>query len=135
MIKIKTGIIQKVLTQEQFKDISEGKLKPQDINLLDTVKNKQLEDGTIVEYLPIKLSYKETDKNGNNKFVEDEKTGEKKLCYEASPTLNAYGKEMRILLDMDEYTPVKVAVQEFQNEDRNSYKVLCIQNQLSGKLE
>ena len=69
------------------------------------------------------------------KMFWNEKTGEKKQCYEVSPVLNAYGKEMRILLDMDEYSPIKVAVEEYQSENFKTYKVLCIQNQLSGKLE
>jgi len=135
MIKIKSGVIQKVLTEEQFKKISSGELDPKDITIFDTIRTRKTEDGSIVEYLPIKLSSKEVDKKGNVKFVENEETGEKNVCYQITNIMNAYGKEMRILLDMDEYSPVKVAVEENNYEFKKSYKVLCIQNQLSGKLD
>ncbi len=135
MLKIKSGVIKKVLTDEQFDLVMSKKIEGTEISLDETVREIVKEDGTVVEYLPFKISYKESDEKGNDKYIFNEEKKDYQLCYKISPTIRAYGKEMRILLEMKEYNPVKVVVREVNNEKGKFTNVVCVQNQLNGILE
>ncbi|MBL0701605.1 MAG: hypothetical protein JJV90_00640 [Spiroplasma sp.] len=135
MLKIKSGVIKKVLTDEQFDLVMSKKIEGTEISLDETVRELEKEDGTVVEYLPFRVSFKEFDNKGNDKYIFNEEKKEYQLCYKISPIIRAYGKEMRILLEMKEYNPVKVVVEESINEKGKLTKLICVQNQLNGILE
>jgi hypothetical protein len=133
MLKIRSGVIKKVLTDEQYEMIKNEEILSSEIDLIDTVRTTEHEDGTIVQYLPFRVSFKEVDPKGNEKYIYNDESDEYVLSYKTSPILCAFSKEMRIILEMKEYTPIKVVVEEFSESKK--YKVLCVQNQLSGKLD
>ncbi len=131
-MKIISGIIKKVLNDEQYKKLINDELKIEDVNLADTVRKKVNDRGDIVEYLPFRLSFREVDNFGNDKFIFNEETGEYKKSFRVTPIIFAYGKEMRILLETEDFNPVKIAVDEYEDEKGVIYRALCVQNQLAG---
>ncbi len=131
-MKIISGIIKKVLNDEQYKKLINDELKIEDVNLADTVRKKINERGDVIEYLPFRLSFREVDNFGNDKFIFNEETGEYKKSFRVTPIIFAYGKEMRILLETEDFNPVKIAVDEYEDEKGTIYRALCVQNQLAG---
>ncbi len=132
MMKILSGIIKKVLNEEQYKDLIAKKLTIEEIKLQDTVRTKTNESGEIIEYLPFRLSYREIDNYGNDKYIFNEDKQEYQKSFRVSPLIFAYGKEMRILLDTEDFNPVKIVVEERLEGKDVMYKAVCIQNQLVG---
>lgn len=135
MLKVKTGLIKKVLSDEQFELINKNLLNPKDITLIDTIKTYTNKDGLEVEYIPIRLSSREMDKDGNEKFIFDTTKNEYLTSFAISKTMVAYGKELRILLELGEHHPVKVVVDEIEDGANTKCKIVCIQDQLIGTLE
>ncbi len=132
MMKILSGIIKKVLNEEQYKDLIAKKLTIEEIKLQDTVRTKTNESGEIIEYLPFRLSYREIDNYGNDKYIFNEDKQEYQKSFRVSPLIFAYGKEMRILLETEDFNPVKIVVEERLEGKDVMYKAVCIQNQLVG---
>ncbi len=132
MMKILSGIIKKVLNEEQYKDLIAKKLTIEEIKLQGTVRTKTNESGEIIEYLPFRLSYREIDNYGNDKYIFNEDKQEYQKSFRVSPLIFAYGKEMRILLETEDFNPVKIVVEERLEGKDVMYKAVCIQNQLVG---
>ncbi len=132
MMKILSGIIKKVLNEEQYKDLIAKKITIEEIKLQDTVRTKTNESGEVIEYLPFRLSYREIDNYGNDKYIFNEDKQEYQKSFRVSPLIFAYGKEMRILLETEDFNPVKIVVEERLEGKDVLYKAVCIQNQLVG---
>ena len=135
MYIIRSGILNKVLTKEQYEMIDKNMILANDIKLEDTVRTFVKEDGQETEYLPFKISYKDVDQKGRDKFVFNEENKEFEQNYFSSSVIYAYGKEMRILLELDQYAPVKVVYKEHWNGDRLYRTAICVQDQKLGKIE
>ncbi len=131
-MKILSGIIKKVLNEEQYKDLIAKKITIEEIKLQDTVRTKTNESGEVIEYLPFRLSYREIDNYGNDKYIFNEDKQEYQKSFRVSPLIFAYGKEMRILLETEDFNPVKIVVEERLEGKDVLYKAVCIQNQLVG---
>lgn len=134
-MKVLTGVIKKVLTDEQYELIKKDLIVYNDIKMIDTIKKVELENGEFFEYLPIKLSYQDQDHSGNQKYMFDEEKNEYVKSYHTTKVIRATGKEMRILLELNEYAPVKIVYSEISRDNNNYYNVVCVQNQATGKLE
>ena len=135
-MKILSGIMKKVLTEDQYDELAKGTLSQQDIKLLDTVRtNVKEETKEEFRYLPFRISYKDVDLNGNDKYIYNDEKEEFQKVYRVSPIIYAYNKEMRVLLEMEDYNPIKVVVEDNGEENIVSYKLICVQNQLAGKLD
>lgn len=133
MIKIESGIIKKILTEEQYELINKNLLESKDIVISDTIQSFVKKDGNNVEYLPIRITKKDVDKDGNEKYVYNKEKNEYVTSYSVSKVLYAYGKEMRIILELGEYHPVKIA---YDNDNKTgTCKILCIQDQSTGLLD
>ncbi len=130
-MKIYKGIIKKVPSDEHFKDYEQGKLELSELSLVDTIKKIEYDNG-VFEVLPIRLSYQEVDGNGNEKFIFDDDSDVYVKSYKQTPILEATGKELRILIELGEYSPVKVVVSEHEKNDSIYYNIECIQNQHCG---
>ncbi len=131
-MKIISGIIKKVLTDEQYRQLTNDEINIEDIKLSETVRKRINDKGDIVEYLPFRLSFREMDNYGNDKYIFNESTGEYKKSFKITPIIFAYGKEMRILLETEDFNPVKITVDEISDDKGTLYRALCIQNQLCG---
>ncbi len=134
-MKIISGIMNKVLIEEQFEDIATGKVNREDLTFMDTIKTYTNANGEEVEYLPIRIASIDVDHNGKEKFIYDEDKKEYKKSYMSSQVLNLYGKEMRIALELGEYAPVKVVFSESQGNERTFNRVVCVQDQTQGLVE
>ena len=66
------------------------------------------EDGEVVDYLPFKICYRDVDKHGKDKYIFNEEKNEYQPSYFYSPVIYAYGKELRILLELGIHAPIKV---------------------------
>lgn len=130
-MKIYKGIVKRVPKEEHFKAHEKGLIDMNDVKLIDTIINCSGENGEF-EMLPIRLSYQELDSNGNEKFTFEEESGVYLKAYKQTPVLYARGKEMRILIELGEYSPVKIVVSEATKDEKVFYKVECIQNQHCG---
>ncbi|WOO87014.1 hypothetical protein RZE82_07840 [Mollicutes bacterium LVI A0039] len=130
-MKIYKGIIKKVPSEEHFKEYSEGNLDMSDLRLEDTIIRAKSDKGEF-DILPIRLSYREVDKDGNEKYIYDEGADAYIKTYSQTPVLYAHGKEMRILCELGEYSPVKLVVTEEYKDDRTFLNIECVQNQHSG---
>lgn len=131
-MKVYTGIIKKVLSQEQYELIMSGVLTNEEVNLNDTLRHTEGEQS--VSYIGFRLSRKELDKNGNTKFMYNEQKQEYQQLYESTPVLYAYSKQMRIIMELGEYAPVKIVCEIIKTENGDINKVICIQSQSIGKL-
>ncbi len=130
-MKIFRGITKKVPNEEQFEAYNKGLIELSEVKLIDTLKMCSGEKNEF-EMLPIRLSYQEVDKHGNEKYTYD---GDKDMytkVYKQTPILYAYGKEMRILIELGEYAPVKLVCAEQTRDEKVFYKIECIQNQHMG---
>ena len=138
-MKILSGIMKKVLTEDQYDELAKGTLSQQDIKLLDMVLGNfylnMEETKEEFRYLPFRISYKDVDLNGNDKYIYNDEKEEFQKVYRVSPIIYAYNKEMRVLLEMEDYNPIKVVVEDNGEENIVSYKLICVQNQLAGKLD
>lgn len=130
-MKMYKGIIKKVPTEKHFEDYSNGKIEIFDVKLKDTIITMQGENGEF-EVLPFRLSYMDVDKNGNEKYTYDDESDIYIKSYKQTPILYASGKEMRILLQLDEYSPVKLICSENVKDERTFLNVECVQNQHMG---
>lgn len=130
-MKIYKGIIKKVPSEFHFEQYKQGNLDIANLQLLDTVIEKESENGTF-QMLPIRLSYVELDRNGNEKYTFNPELDKYEKTYNSTPILYATGKEMRIIIEYGEYCPVKVVVQENTDEEKVFYKIVCVQNQHYG---
>lgn len=133
MNNVTTGLVKKVLSDEQFELINKNLLDPKDITIIDTIKTYITKDNTEIEYLPIRVSSKEVTKEGHEKFIYDKDKNEYVSSYNISNVLYAYGKEMRILLELGEHHPVKIVYSE--NSETKIKKIICVQDQSIGTLE
>lgn len=130
-MKIFKGIVKRVPKEEHFEAYEKGIIDMADVKLIDTVITCKSEKGDF-EILPIRLSYSEVDKNGNEKYTYNEVDEVYIKAYKQTPTLYARGKEMRILIELGEFSPVKVAVSEQVQEDKVFYRIECVQSQHMG---
>lgn len=132
-MKVYQGIIKKVPTQIQFEQYAIGDLDLNTVNLIDTVQTYEKGE-RLIEYINIRLTFKELDNEGNEKYILNGETQEYEKVYKRTPILRAYGKEMRILLEIGEYAPVKIIANEVETEGTyKQYNVICIQDQRTGK--
>ncbi len=128
----RTGILKPILKPEQYDALKEGNINFDEINLSDTIREFETKDEKKVEYLPFKISYKDVDYNGKEKYIYNEETQEFQVNYFTTPVIYAYGKEMRILLELGALSPVKIVYEETY-QDKHLYRsAICIQNQRSG---
>lgn len=130
-MKMYKGIIRKVPTEKHFEDYEKGLIEMSDIRLAQTVVKFQGENGEF-EALPFRLSYQDVDENGNEKYTYDEQSDTYVKAYKTTPVLYATGKEMRILIELGEFNPVKLMVSENEREDKVFLNVECVQNQHMG---
>lgn len=130
-MKIFKGIVKKVPKDEHFESHQKGIIDITEVKLFDTIIKCNGENGEF-EMLPIRLSYQEVDNNGNEKFLYDDKSEAYIKSYKQTPVLYARGKEMRILIELGEYSPVKIIASESESDTGKFYKVECIQNQHCG---
>lgn len=125
------GIIKKVPTAKQFEDYNNGKIEIADVRLVDTIVELDGENGKF-EALPFRLSYQDLNENGCEKYTYDSEADVYIKAYKQTPILYATGKEMRILIEMGEYAPVKLMASENEREDKVFLNVECVQNQHMG---
>lgn len=130
-MKTYKGIIKKVPTEKHFEDYENGLIEMSDIRLAQTVVKFQSENGEF-EALPIKLSYQDVDENGNEKYTYDESSDCYIKSYKTTPVIYATGKEMRILIELGEYAPVKIIASENEREGKVFLNIECVQNQHMG---
>lgn len=130
-MKIFRGIIKRVPKEEHFEAYEKGIIEMNDIKLIDTIITCSGENGDF-ELLPIRLSYSETDKNGNEKYTYNEESEVYLKAYKQTPILYARGKEKRILIELGEFSPVKIVVSEQKTDDKVFYRVECVQSQHMG---
>ncbi|WOO89479.1 hypothetical protein R2F61_07255 [Mollicutes bacterium LVI A0078] len=130
-MKMYKGIIKKVPTAKQFEDYNNGEIEIADVRLVDTIVELDGKGGKF-ETLPFRLSYQDVDENGNEKYTYDSEAGVYVKAYKQTPILYATGKEMRILLELGEFNPVKLMVSENEREDKVFLNVECVQNQHMG---
>ncbi len=130
-MKIFKGIIKRVPKDEHFEAYDKGIIAMNEIKLIDTVIKCNGEKSEF-EMLPIRLSYNEVDKNGNEKYTYNEEQDVYLKAYKQTPILYARGKEMRILIELGEFNPVKVVVSETVGEEKTFYKIECVQDQHTG---
>lgn len=132
-MKIYQGVIKKVPTSEQFELVNKNEINLQELTLHDTIRSIEKDDTKVSEVISFRVAYKEVDNSGKEKFIFNEKTGEYETIYKLSPIISAYGKELRIVLELGEYAPVKVVVTEKEAADSIYYNAVCIQDQRQGK--
>lgn len=125
------GIIKKVPTEKHFEDYENGLIEMSDIRLAQTIVKFQGENGEF-EALPFRLSYQDLDQNGCEKYTYDSDADAYLKAYKQTPILYATGKEMRILIELGEYSPVKLMVSETDRENKVFLNVECVQNQHMG---
>ncbi|WOO86989.1 hypothetical protein RZE82_07700 [Mollicutes bacterium LVI A0039] len=130
-MKIFKGIVKKVPKDEHFEGHEKGIIEMSELKLIDTLITCQGESGEF-EMLPIRLSYQEVDNNGNEKYIYDEQADAYIKTYRQTPILYARGKEMRILIELGEYSPVKVVASETTTDEHTFYRIECVQNQHCG---
>lgn len=130
-MKIFRGIIKRVPKDEHFEAYDKGILAMTEVKLVDTIITCKGEKGDF-EMLPIRLSYNDVDKNGNEKYTYNEEQDVYLKAYSQTPLLYARGKELRILIELGEFNPVKVVVSETHKEDKTFYKIECVQDQHLG---
>ncbi len=130
-MKIFRGIVKKVPTDEQFESYNKGIIELSDVKLIDTLKKCKGENNEY-EMLPIRLSYQEVDRKGNEKYTYDSESDIYTKVYKQTPVLYAYGKEMRILIELGEYAPVKIVCSSHGTDEKVFYRIECIQNQHMG---
>ncbi len=130
-MKILRGIIKKVPKEEHFDGHEKGIMELKDLTLADTIIKCNGENGEF-EMLPIRLSYQDVDNNGNEKYTYDQASSAYIKNYRQTAIVYARGKEMRILVELGEYSPVKLVVSESIVDERTFYKVECVQNQHCG---
>ncbi len=133
-MKVKTGICKKVISSEQYELIIKQELDPKKIRLEDTIREFTNKKGEVIQYLPIRLSYKMVDKEGREYYTLNQETQQYQVSYKVSPVINLYSKEMRIVLELGEYSPLKIVFEEQLKEDKIHYRGVCIQNQTMGKI-
>lgn len=134
-MKVLTGIINKVLTEEQFEEVLNKNVERNSIDIEDTIRYLNNKNGDPIAYVQIKLSKKEVDRKGRDKQIYNEDKGEYEVCYTTSKIINAYNKEMRIIMELGEYSPVKIVVEEKLVDGSIYLNALCIQDQTLGILE
>lgn len=130
-MKIFKGIVKRVPKEEHFEAHENGIIEINEVKLIDTIIKCSGENGEF-EMLPIRLSYQELDSNGNEKYTYDEQTDTYIKVYRTTPILYARGKEMRIIIELGDYAPVKVVVSETNSDEKVFYKIECVQNQHCG---
>lgn len=130
-MKTYRGIIRKVPTEKHFEQYEKGLIEMTDIKLADTIVKFKGENGEF-EALPFRLSYQDLDENGNEKYTYDNEANVYIKAYKKTPILYATGKEMRILIEMGEFAPVKLMASENEREDKTFLNVECVQNQHMG---
>lgn len=133
MYIVRSGLLSKVLKTEQYEQLKKGEITK--VELVDTVREYENSDGEVIQYLPFEICYKDTDKHGKDKYIYNEQTGEYEHSYFYSPVIYAYGKEMRILLELGEKAPVKVVYKEQWNDGDLYRTAICIQDNKKGILE
>lgn len=126
-----TGILKKVPKAEHFKQYRDGELDLKSLSLEDTVSTIDTQNGDL-DTLSVRLTKKEVDEKGNEKFILNEESGEYEPLYVTSPSLSATGKELRILLDLGELVPVKIIANEICVNERTYFNIKCIQDQRLG---
>lgn len=131
-IKIYSGILRKVPTDEHFEQYKKNKLDLKKVKIKDTIREIE-KNGEIIQYIPIKITYSEIDEHGNEKFILND-DGDFEKVFKYSPILYAYGKEMRILKSLNENHPIKLVVDEINLGEKIVYKIIAIQDQTQGKL-
>ncbi len=131
-MKIFKGITKKVPSEEHFKQFNDGTLDLAKLSLIDTIQVVTTSEGSEFQSLPIRLSYQEIDRNGNEKYIYDADAGVYTKSYKQTPILHARAKEMRILIELGEFCPVKVVCEEVLREDKVYYVIVCVQNQHMG---
>lgn len=130
-MKIFKGIIKRVPKDEHFEAYDKGILDMGTVKLIDTLIKCNGAKGEF-EMLPIKLSYTEVDQNGNEKYTYNEEQDVYLKSYKQTPVLYARGKELRILIELGEYNPVKIVASESTKDDKTFYKIECVQDQHLG---
>lgn len=130
-MKIFRGIVKKVPKDEHFEGYEKGILELSELSLIDTIIKCSSDKGEF-EMLPIRLSYQEVDGNGNEKYTYDQDTDVYVKSYKQTPIMYARGKELRILIELGEYCPIKVVVNETMKDERIFYNIECVQNQHTG---
>ncbi len=134
-MKIETGLINKVLTDEQFENIISGKLNREDVKFNDTIRVYERENKEDILCLPFRISSKDVTTSGDELFVFNQEKEEYTTSYSTTKVMYAYGKEMRILLQLGEYAPVKVTVKETIYNNKPRLVAVCVQDQTSGLIE
>lgn len=132
MYKIYSGVLKKVPTDEMFEKSLKNELDLREIKFKDTIRLSTGENK--VEYLLFRLSFQESTSDGQGKYILNEETQEFEKAYRTTPIIAAYGKEMRIICELEEYHPVKIVVFEKDRNGRKQYDLVCIQNQMTGML-
>lgn len=130
-MKIFKGIIKRVPKEEHFEAYKSGILQMNDVKLIDTIITCQGQKSEF-NMLPLRLSYQEIDKMGNEKYTFDSEKQEYFKAYKQTPILYATGKEMRIILELGEFAPVKVVTREEEKDGHTFHVIECVQNQSCG---
>ncbi len=130
-MKIYKGIVKKLPLDTQFEQFKNNEIKLSDLTLADTITVNESGENSF-ETLAIRLSYQELDKNGNEKYIFDENSQAYIRSYKQTPVLYASGKEMRILVELGEYAPVKIVTEQKQSGEFTYQAIVCVQNQHMG---
>lgn len=130
MYKVFSGVLKKVPTDEMFEKSLKNELDLQEVDFKDTIRVSTGENQ--LEYLLFRLSFQESTREGQGKYVLNEETQEFEKVYRMTPVIAAYSKEMRIICELEEYHPVKVVVFEKQKNGKKQYDLICIQDQMVG---
>ncbi len=134
MYIVRSGLLNTVLSPEQYEMLKNGVITTADIEIEDTIRQYKNEDGEVVDYLPFKICYRDVDKHGKDKYIFNEEKNEYQPSYFYSPVIYAYGKELRILLELGIHAPIKVVYKEQWNDGDLYRTAICIQDQKTGTL-
>lgn len=115
--KMYEGIIKKVPSDKNFEDYNKGKIDLSDITLKDTIISKRIE-GNEIDVLPIRLAYSKIER------IKDMDV----KSYMQTPILYASGSQIKELVNMGEYHPVKIVASIELDEHKSIYKINDIED-------
>lgn len=132
MYIIRSGLVNTVLNASQYEKVKNNEMVGVEIPIEETVQIFTNDKNEQVEYLPFKISYKDVDSNGKERYIYNDEKKEFQQNYFYSPVIYAYGKEMRILLELGNHAPIKLVYQEQWKDGKLYRTAVCIQNQRMG---
>lgn len=131
---VRTGLVKRVLTDKLAESVKVGLVDPREIKLENTLIVSRNSEGYEYSRIVIRLSERDLDDRGNEKFIYDSNKKEYVSVFKLSEPLHASGKELRVLLALGEHVPVKIVTERKKAANGEYFnKIVCIQDQRTGK--